>query len=203
MSLILDALRKSERTRRQNLTGQLGAGESHSVGRLPVPWLSLLGLLLLVNVVLLTVFWPRADKPAATMPAAVPANYHPTVRPLAAETIGPDEIPHIPAPPPVSRLTPPGNPSLVAAVSAAAPPVIPSAAEPTLDALPADLRAALPALHLDVLGYASKPADRFVVINLKQYHVGDTLAEGAVLKDITARGAVLEFRGVSFLLPAS
>ena len=57
MSLILDALRKSERTRQQTLTGQLGAGETPvGVSRLPVPWIPLFGALLAVNGVLLFFF---------------------------------------------------------------------------------------------------------------------------------------------------
>src|ERR1051325_9447481 len=90
MSLILDALRKSERTRQQTLTGQLGAGEMPSgVSRMPAPWLPIFGAILVVNGLLLFFFWPTweaaAPAPAAVAAAPVPA-YHPDVRPLAEET---------------------------------------------------------------------------------------------------------------------
>lgn len=217
MSLILDALRKSERTRQQSLTGQLGSGELPSgPSRLPVPWLPLLGVVLVANALLLYFLWPR--NPVMMAAPALPATpavqhadaaYHPAVRSLASEAIGPDDTPGtpsrpIPAPGPVSRFTPPGNPSLAAPQAAETAPVPAGlGAMQSIDDLPPEVRQSLPALHMDVHGYATRPADRFVVINLKQYHIGNTLAEGPVLKDIVPQGAVLEFRGVTFLLPPS
>ena len=212
MSLILDALRKSERTRQQSLTGRLGSGELPSgPTRLPVPWLPLIAAVLAANALLLYFLWPR---PAAVSPVraiAVPTSpaYRPLVRSLAAEAISPDEAPAsparpIPVPAPVSHLAPPGNPSSIGPQSAAMAPVPAGlGALRSIDDLPPDVRQALPLLHMDVHGYAANPKDRFVVINLKQYRIGDTLAEGPVLKDIVPQGAVLEFRGSVFLLPAS
>ena len=213
MSLILDALRKSERTRQQSLTGQLGSGELPSgPSRLPVPWLPLMAVILAANALLLYFFWPHSDTATTSRPAVLApqsdAAYHPAVRSLASEAISPEENPTparpIPVPAPASHLAPPGNPSL------AAPQAVQTAAVPAglgamqgIDALPPELRQALPPLHMDVHGYATRPADRFVVINLKQYRIGNTLAEGPVLKDIVPQGAVLEFRGVTFLLPPS
>jgi hypothetical protein len=59
----------------------------------------------------------------------------------------------------------------------------------------------LPPLHLDVHAYAVRPADRFVMINLAQYHIGDTLKEGPRVMDITPQGVILEYQGNRFLLP--
>ena len=39
-------------------------------------------------------------------------------------------------------------------------------------------------------------------VAFRDSHVGDVLDEGPTLKDIVAEGAVLEFHGVTFLLPA-
>jgi general secretion pathway protein B len=75
-----------------------------------------------------------------------------------------------------------------------------SADIPTLDSLPADFRQSLPALHLDVHGYAEKPTDRFVVIDLQRYRIGDTLPAGAQVVDIVPQGVILEFHGTRFLL---
>ena len=202
MSLILDALRKSERTRQQTLTGQLCAGETPAgVSRLPVPWIPLFGALLAVNVLLLFFFWPHAERPApiqAPVAAPVPtAAYHPDVRPLAEEADAGG--PPVPAPSPASRFVPTGNPSIAAPVRAYGN----QPAVQTLDELPPDMRQGLPALHLDVHAYNKDPAERFVVINLQRYRVGDQLAEGLKLVDILPQGAVLEFRGTTFLLPAS
>jgi hypothetical protein len=198
MSLILDALRKSERVRHQSLTGQLSAGETPAgPARLPVPWVTLIGLILVANALLLFFFWPRpapAPAPVPVVSAATPQQaYRPSVRPLAQET---DDVaaPETPAQGGATVLTAPARPAVQTA-----PAVLP----PGIDALPEDLRQSLPALHLDVHGYAGNPRDRFVVINLKQYHIGDSVAEGVLLKDIVPQGAVLEYRGSLFLLPAS
>ncbi|MGH8280331.1 MAG: general secretion pathway protein GspB [Gammaproteobacteria bacterium] len=98
MSLILDALRKSERARQQTLSGQLGAsGVSLDVGRVPVPWATLIGLLLIANVIVLgVILWrsrgaepgpPPVQAPVVSVPAVMPspAEYRPAVRSLAAE----------------------------------------------------------------------------------------------------------------------
>jgi hypothetical protein len=209
MSLILDALRKSERTRQQSLTGQLGSGETPSgPGRLPVPWVPLIAGLLVANAVLLLFFWPRSPEPAraeAPVGATPPAAYHPSVRPLADEAG--DDAAADPAPPQTSPSDLP--PAALATPSQTAAPNPPLqtpdpgiASLPTFDALTPDQRQSLPALHMDVHGYVGNPKDRFVVINLKQYHIGDVLDEGPTLKDIVAQGAVLEFHGTTFLLPA-
>lgn len=204
MSLILDALRKSERTRQQSLSGRLGAGETPS-GRthLPVPWMTLLGVLLAINAVVIGFLLLRPSPSApAVAPVAAPApdsaaqQYHPAVRPLADEAGVPADAPAAAAPV-AENPTPAANP-------APAPTVANDVGTlPDFDGLPADLRQAIPNLHLDVHGYAPVATDRFVVINLQRYRIGDTLAEGPKLVDIVPQGAVLEFRGTRFLLPAS
>lgn len=213
MSLILDALRKSERTRQQSLTGQLGSGELPTgPSRMPVPWLPIITAILAANALLLYFLWPHPAPASATPPqtavAAAPAAmpYRPTVRSLASEAISPDDAPAspvrpIPVPAPVSHLAPPGNPSAAPAQSAAVPAGL--GALQSIDELAPDVRQSLPALHMDVHGFTKDPAERFVVINLKTYRIGNTLAEGPVLKDIVPQGAVLEFHGVTFLLPPS
>jgi general secretion pathway protein B len=199
MSLILDALRKSERVRHQSLTGQLTAGETPAgPSRLPVPWVTLIALLLVANALLLFFFWPHAaplpaPTPVVSAPAPQQTAYHPSVRPLAQET---DDVvtPQAPAQAGVTAQAAPVSAPQIA-LSAAAP--------ASIDNLPPEVRQSLPVLHMDVHGYAGNPRDRFVVINLKQYHIGDSVAEGLVLKDIVPQGAVLDYRGTLFLLPAT
>src|SRR4029077_9458987 len=60
---------------------------------------------------------------------------------------------------------------------------------------------ALPELHLDVHVYATKPAERFVYINMRKYHEGNTLQEGPVVEHIRRDGVVLKYQGLRFLLP--
>ncbi len=59
----------------------------------------------------------------------------------------------------------------------------------------------LPELHLDVHVYATKPADRFVYINMRKYHEGAALQEGPTIERIRRDGVVLQFQGLRFLLP--
>ncbi len=200
MSLILDALRKSERTRQQSLTGQLGVGETPPPpARLALPWTTLLGILLVVNALVLAVFFWRSNNDNTAEPKAVAAPvaaYHPEVRPLSEEVQATTEATPV-LPPQASPVTTP------APAAPAAAPATPQDAGtlPTFDSLPADLRQSLPALHLDVLGYAAQAADRFVVINLQRYRSGDSLPEGPRVVDILPQGVVLEFNGTRFLLP--
>ena len=60
---------------------------------------------------------------------------------------------------------------------------------------------ALPDLHLDVHVYATKPAERFVYINMRKYREGATLQEGPILERIRRDGVVLNYHGVRFVLP--
>ena len=60
---------------------------------------------------------------------------------------------------------------------------------------------ALPDLHLDVHVYATKPAERFVYINMRKYREGATLQEGPTLERIRRDGVILNFHGVRFVLP--
>jgi general secretion pathway protein B len=60
---------------------------------------------------------------------------------------------------------------------------------------------ALPELHLDVHVYATKAAERFVYINMRKYHEGNSLPEGPVVEHIRRDGVVLNYQGLRFVLP--
>jgi general secretion pathway protein B len=59
----------------------------------------------------------------------------------------------------------------------------------------------LPDIHLDVHVYASRPADRFVYINMRKYREGAVLQEGPTLERIRRDGVVLNYNGLRFLVP--
>jgi len=59
----------------------------------------------------------------------------------------------------------------------------------------------LPELHLDVHVYATKPAERFVYINMRKYREGAILQEGPTVERIRRDGVVLNFQGLRFVLP--
>lgn len=213
MSLILDALKKSERARQQTLAGRVGTVDAPGRGRLPVPWATLIGLLLVLNAASLAVIFWRSHTQAAPQAPPAPTRaargpYRPVVRPLAEEAAAAQAAS-------APRLTArePAAPTIAAKTAAPAPqtPILPSAepaetastpeSAPALDTLPLAFQQSLPPLHLDVHSYTRKPAGRFVVINMRQYRIGDTLKEGPRILNITPQGVILEYQGQSFLLP--
>ncbi|MDE2234229.1 MAG: general secretion pathway protein GspB [Gammaproteobacteria bacterium] len=231
MSLILDALRKSERTRQQTLTGQVSAADAaHPRARVPVPWATLIGILLVANALVLTViFWrahaggnqPLAASPQAS-PRAAPASpvpetaYRPQIRSLAVEAAAAGS-PAKPAGTPAASVMPAASPANATATlrapevastspsTAAQDQLSTSAANdgniPAFDTLPLAFQQSLPPLHMDVHSYSQDPAQRFVVINMQRYQTGDTLKEGPRVVAITPRGVVLEYDAQKFLLP--
>jgi general secretion pathway protein B len=72
---------------------------------------------------------------------------------------------------------------------------------PTISEINLTGREALPDLHLDVHVYATRPAERFVYINMRKYREGATLADGPVLERIRRDGVILDFHGLRFVLP--
>jgi general secretion pathway protein B len=58
----------------------------------------------------------------------------------------------------------------------------------------------IPPLRLDLLVFAPRSQDRFVMINMHKLREGDSLPEGVRVDRITAEGAVLSFSGSQFLL---
>jgi len=232
MSLILDALRKSERTRQQTLTGQLSASDAApSRARIPVPWATLIGILLVANALVLTIiFWRThagSTSSVATesrMPGNPPATtiaapaYRPQIRSLAAEAAGintvgtASTVAEHTSTPTANVLTAAVTGTQAQASSSVSTPAMttPAAAAidtsstgdvPALDTLPLAFQQSLPPLHLDVHGYAQNPAERFVVINMQRYQTGESLKEGPKIIAITPQGVVLDYNGQRFLLP--
>lgn len=152
---------------------------------------------------------------ASRMPRGNPsldAPSDPSVRSLADEAdsgepgIAIDADPHLSAAGNV-----PEGPPMVRPIEApaVAPATIPpqaeaQAAQDEVLPTPMDLAAsgkALPELHLDIHVYSSKPAERFVFVNMRKYTEGQALKEGPTLERITSEGAVLNHQGLRFLLP--
>lgn len=225
MSFILDALKKSELERqRQAIPGLMESAMAHKSHRLPV-WavvlVALLGVNLMVLAYILTRTGPPGAKPhsagAQQSAAAAPAGQQPAATehfsPLDAAPVYAPEIPvegqiaaretHTahPAPATVGDATQPrsahkSDPLLTDEDNKADAELLPSISEINLTG-----QEALPDLHLDVHVYATKPAERFVYINMRKYREGATLAEGPVLERIRRDGVILDFRGLRFVLP--
>jgi general secretion pathway protein B len=230
MSFILDALKKSEIERqRQSQPGLMDTPAAQRRGRLPL-WAVLLGVLLAINIVVLSVMLMRngalgvAPQPKRHVDAAaVAADKAPAIAdhfsPLDRPPVYAPEIP-VPAdgastgngPSVVAPLvTPPSGGRRSGLRSALHPPdpvLVDEAANndneevlPSINEISLSGARALPELHLDVHVYATKPADRFVYINMRKYHEGASLPEGAVVEHIRRDGVVLNYQGLRFILP--
>jgi general secretion pathway protein B len=229
MSFILDALKKSEIERqRQSQPGLMDSPAAQRRGRLPL-WAVLLGVLLAINIVVLSVMLMRNGAVGVAPPpkrhvdaAAVAADKAPAI----ADHFSPLDQPPVYAPEiPVPADASTGNgPSVVAplvtphssgrhsglrsALHRPDPLLVDEAANadneevlPTINEISLSGAQALPELHLDVHVYATTPADRFVYINMRKYHEGASLPEGAVIEHIRRDGVVLNYKGVRFILP--
>ncbi|MGE0582651.1 MAG: general secretion pathway protein GspB [Steroidobacteraceae bacterium] len=215
MSFILDALKKSDSERQRQAGPALFEIRSARprAGRLP-GWAFVLGALLLVNLVALGWFLTRSPAPAAT-PLPPPPAATGAALPTATATL------RAPAPRPAPVLPPQrsGAPALPASETtnpADLEPALPAgstqaprdAAEvqvdrsiaPTLEQLPASVTSQLPTLHLDLHVYATRAADRFVLVNMQRLREGDATREGVRVEAITPTGVVLDFRGTRFQL---
>jgi len=244
MSFILDALKKSEIERQRQLQpGLMDTPSAQRRGRLPL-WAVLIGVLLAINILVLSVMLLRNRAPAL---ASVLKKHAQTG--AVAGTQAPEVADHFSplSPPPVyapeipltaadnassgnnassSNSTSPGNHAasvvapLVASPSGAQrsaprsaqrrpdPVLIDQDAKadndevlPSINEINLTGAQALPELHLDVHVYATKAADRFVYINMRKYHEGNSLPEGPVVEHIRRDGVVLNHQGLRFILP--
>src|SRR5206468_9195600 len=67
---------------------------------------------------------------------------------------------------------------------------------PTINEMTLSGAQALPELHLDVHVYATRPAERFVYVNMRKYHEGATLQEGPTIERIRRDGIILSYQGL-------
>lgn len=212
MSLILEALRKSEAERRRGSAPDLlqpdvivPAAPARR-GRLVYLALSLL--------VVLGLLWWRFGLQQDVAPEAAPALVHaeaagaPTVTaaapPAAGRPLAP--VPRLePAPPPSPASEPPSAPPTSTPAPPPAPilPPPPSAkpAEPVaLGTLPAGDRKALPPLQLSMHLWNDDPARRVAILDGQRVVEGDRVGE-AVVAEIRRDGVLLVWRGRRILVP--
>jgi general secretion pathway protein B len=229
MSFILDALKKSETERqRQSMPGLMDTPAARRRSGLPL-WAVLLGVLLAVNMVVLIVILMRNGAAAPTSNLKKHADGAPVAeQPSAAaehfSPLGPAPVyaPEIPVTPTRGAIAGAASPAASSdaphslaqrsaphSAQRRADPVLieEDAAEdngevlPTINEINLTGSQALPELHLDVHVYATKPADRFVYINMRKFHEGNALPEGPVIERIRRDGVVLSYRGLRFMLP--
>ncbi|NJD05592.1 MAG: hypothetical protein FIA97_03735 [Methylococcaceae bacterium] len=221
MSYILEALRKSERERQLKQAPSLTAAvtaEASQPSRSWLPW-AMVAALVLLNGAALAVFLlssrgapgPAGEKPLQAEiarqatpapvppPALVPARPQPASPAVALIPSPPPAVPTAPAEPAVAEaptteerpapLHPAATPRLADKPQRLRPvPAKPAAPTETGDPEPAEDK---PAYRINVLAYSSDPKDRFAVINMSRYVIGDRLPDGAVVDGIQADGVIL------------
>jgi general secretion pathway protein B len=73
---------------------------------------------------------------------------------------------------------------------------------PSVHALPLSVRQELPVLTMNSHIYANNPRDSFVMINGSSFSPGQVISTDLKLLAVVPEGALLEFRGQRFVLPA-
>lgn len=201
MSLILDALRKSDRQRTRQASERLREGPGAATWGSGPRWLlgALIAGLLLLAVTLLVMVMNQA-RPPESLDADNVAGTEPeimengptraVVRPLGAElAVAPRAASVEPQAVSAPRTTN-ENAARIDDLNAV-----------PFESLPSDMRAHLPRLHVDIHAWSEDAEARFVLINLRRYQEGDRLQEGPLVRRILPDGVVLDSNGTLFSLP--
>jgi general secretion pathway protein B len=187
VSLILEALKKSEQERRRDRGPDLqtihppvaGAAPARSRGAL---WLV---LLVAVNAAALGAWWWQTHKPQPERAAAVAAAPATDTRPAPAEAAKQDSAPGSAE---FTRMTPaPGSAPTPARLSPDRPLPVREVSE-----LPNSVRDELPAMTFSFHVYSADPQKRTIIINNHRLREGDEVSAGVVLEEITDDGVILD-----------
>jgi general secretion pathway protein B len=228
MSLILDALKKSEAERQRQVGPTLlEVRVTKPQRRFPL-WAVAVGALLLINMMLLLVFVLRRPAAVTAPVAAVPAVPAAAAGTAAVTTVA--APPTLPAPSPIAPMAPvqqavqaPVAQSLDSSPTLAGSSVdtdsnpadnLPAVARPPegIKSSPDDssdysnlpsfseLAGSMPDFRLDLHVYSESARNRYALVNMQRVHEGDTLSEGARVLAITREGVALDYRGQRFML---
>ena len=209
MSFILDALKKSESDRQQQSGAEFSSVPSRPADGQSLKWLWILAALLLVNVaILLGILLRPGTPPAAPVDVGAPAG-----EAAPADTAAPPE-PSFEEQVAEAKQRQAEREEAAAAASPAESQPQPATATPapapqrsssqrllTLDELRVTGALQITDLHLDIHVYSDDPAERFVFINMVKHRERSQLDEGPVVNEITPDGVVLDYQGMTFLLP--
>ncbi len=212
MSLILDALKKSEAERLRGQTPTLlspmAAAPSHAraseKSRFPLQAL----IVLLIIALILGYFYTKA--PATSSPPAVAPAVNEESRPVLATIDPPVVLALKPAAiepaalPPVAVVTPspivPTTTPEISQTPASIPEATPTTRMASLSELPTEQRQQLPTLKLSMHVYSPEASKRFAIIDGQRVNEGSVLGT-AVVEQIRQDGVVLSVQGQSYLLP--
>ncbi len=214
MSLILDALKKSEAERLRGqaptLLSPSPATQNHARASEKSRWPLLLVIALLITALILGYFYTK--KQVATSPsiatdalnktpeqAPAPIDQLPIAATPKPAVIAAAAVPTVTAtvPAPVAPATP-----IIAPEISEATPITPEAATriASLAELSTEQRQQLPALKLSMHVYSPEASKRFAIIDGQRVNEGSVLGS-AVVEQIRQDGVVLSVQGQSYLLP--
>lgn len=213
MSLILEALRKSEAERRRGEAPDLLRVDPVPARAAPAPWRrAWIAAPLLLVAALAAWWWRDGDAPVA-VDADAPVRAAPVAAKAATPTRPPATLPEIdrlqppPAPPPAPGVAPDRVATAAAASPAppasasTAPVAAPAPAAPVaLAALPASQRKALPPLRLSMHLWNEDPARRVAILDGRRVAPGDRIGD-AVVAGIRPDGVLLDWNGLQVLVP--
>lgn len=223
MSLILEALRKSEAERRRSDTPDVHAELPPAPPRPRPARIPAWGWGLLALAALPLAWWAATDRNSPSPPPA-PTPETATPPKVAASHPAATSLPPVPrlSPPPAPAVAAPGPPTAVVTepaerpLTGTAPPAVtaPSLRVPTpivaptgesdgtmqLSDLSAEERKALPPLKLSMHMWSDDPARRFLILDGNRLGEGDRVGN-AVVTAITPDGAVLDWNGRRIRLP--
>ena len=195
MSIILDALRKSDAARQTYRDTPLQEGPR--AARAPGPPLWLLSVFIVIACVLVAIaarqWWLNENLPqdAAARPGIADDSEFASTRPLWQ--IASD-----------GKTTASENPVATAAPAERFPEIVMpeaiAANVPRLDDMPPAFRQQLAGLEMNAHAWDSAPDKRFVLVNFRRYAEGERLREGPTVRQITTEGVILEYNGQEFLL---
>ena len=218
MSYILEALKKAQAERARGAVPGVDAQPVPTMApRAPASvWLWPTGALAALALAAV-LFWPASDKerPIAavepTPPVAMRAGES-AVRPPAPVSAPAASTPAAPASPasttavaassaPLAAPEPPARPARKMGETASAANTAPAPAPERialLQELPAQIQREIPPIAINGYLYASKPADRSVLINNRLRREGDQLADGLTLEKLLPSEMVLNYRGYRY-----
>lgn len=195
MSIILDALRKSEHQRQRNATPGIADHAVKPGGTKRGPWLTTIFVLLTLNGVLLAVLWLRQDAqpPPAGAPQLRQAPVRESTRPAANNSANAERQR---APVPTAKAATPAP--------VRAPKTTPAPASndqlPSMESLQLKGIITLAPMRIDLHVYSDVPAERFVFVNMKKQTEGSQLPEGPTVETITPEGVTLFWQGQRFVM---
>jgi general secretion pathway protein B len=207
MSLILDALKKSQRERHKGKTPRLTSVHGKlSVSR---PKSSFRPVLFLFSLISLAIgagacYVYLASKDAIKIADMPPTKQLETASVTIAEAppeMSTDEFATSPSGPPVNPGSSTSIPEVPAISGAETQPLLkeePEGSLPSYENLPTEIRIRVPVFHFSGHTYSNDPAQRMIIVNSSIKREGETIGVNARLIEITWDGVIVEFEGTRF-----